>query len=89
MAAYALVKGQWARRGLAMPRFVVRVGYDWVAHNFRDVEIDAPDADAAERAALQLSTSDRDFWADGIEDDGEAGPNEIVSVEPAGADDGL
>jgi hypothetical protein len=34
-------------------------------------------------------TSDRDFWADGIECDGEAGPNEIDSDEPASTDDGL
>jgi hypothetical protein len=74
---------------MTMPRFVVRVGYESVVHTFRDVEVDAPDSGAAERAALRMSTEDGNFWAEGIGCDGESGPSEIELVKPAGADDGL
>jgi hypothetical protein len=70
-----------------MPRFIVRVGYDWIVHASRDVEVDAPDAGTAERTALQMSTEERDFWAEGIECDGEAGATEVTSVEAEYEDD--
>ena len=66
-----------------MPRFVVRVGYEWVTPCYRDVEVDAPNPDAAGEKAIALSNSDPQFWTESIECDGEAGATEVFEVHRA------
>jgi len=64
-----------------MPRFLVRIGYEWVTPCYRDVEVDASDADGAAATALALSESDPEFWAQAIECDGEASSTEILELD--------
>ena len=64
-----------------MPRFIVRVGYEWKTPCYREVEVSAIDACAAAREALALSATDADFWEQSIECDGEAGPTEILAID--------
>jgi len=63
-----------------MPRFVVRVGYEWLMPCYRDVEVHALDASDAEKKAVALSESDPEFWAESVECDGEAGSTEVFEV---------
>jgi len=64
-----------------MPRFLVRLGYEWVTPCYREVEVEASDLNAATAAALALSESDPEFWAQAIECDGEASSTEILEIE--------
>jgi hypothetical protein len=69
-----------------VPRFRVRVGYDWITPCYRDVEIDAEDAGEAGRKAIDASLSDKEFWLEAVDCEGEAGPTEVLELEPAEAD---
>ena len=64
-----------------MPRFVVRLGYEWVTPCYREVEVDASSANDAAARALALSESDPEFWAAPIECDGEANSTEILAID--------
>jgi hypothetical protein len=64
-----------------MPRFVVRIGYDWVTPCYREVEVNAGDAINAGERALALSKSDPEFWVQSVECDGEATSTSIIEIE--------
>ena len=64
-----------------MPRFLVRLGYEWVTPCYREVEVEAGDLKAATATALALSESDPEFWAQAIECDGEASSTEILEID--------
>lgn len=64
-----------------MPRFVVRVGYEWVTPCYREVEVDADDATDAGVKALACADSDPEFWAEAIDCDGEASSTEILELD--------
>lgn len=64
-----------------MPRFIVRVGFEWVTPCYREVEVDADDAADAEAKALARSDSDPEFWTEAIDCDGEARPTEILGID--------
>jgi hypothetical protein len=66
-----------------MPRFVVRVGYEWVMPCYREVEVDALDAGEAGEKALALSDSEPQFWTESVECDGEARATEVFEVRDA------
>jgi hypothetical protein len=68
-----------------MPRFVVRVGYEWVTASYRDIEIDALNESDAEQKALAISESDAAFWAEAVECDGEAHSTEVFETRRAEA----
>ncbi len=63
-----------------MPRFVVRVGYNWVTPCYRELEVEASDASEASMKAIELSESDPQFWMESIECDGEARGTEVLEV---------
>jgi hypothetical protein len=64
-----------------MPRFVVRVGYEWVTPCYREVAVDALDAGDAGKKALALSESDSSFWTESIDCDGEATSTEVLEIQ--------
>jgi hypothetical protein len=66
-----------------MPRYVVRVGYEWVTPCYRDVEVDALNEDEAREKALVLSDSEPEFWTESVECDGEASAAEVFEVRAA------
>jgi hypothetical protein len=66
-----------------MPRFVVRIGYDWVTPCYREIEVDAADATDAGEKALALSKSDPEFWTQFVECDGESTATSIIEIEEA------
>jgi hypothetical protein len=66
-----------------MPRYVVRVGYEWVTPCYRDVEVDALDEGEARKKALLLSDSESEFWTESVECDGQAGATEVFEVRTA------
>jgi hypothetical protein len=66
-----------------MPRFVVRVGYEWVTPCYREVEVDALDKGDAKKKAIALSESDPRFWTESVECDGEAGSTEVFEIRRA------
>jgi len=66
-----------------VPKFVVRVGYEWVTPCYRDIELDAIDASDAEKVAIALAESDPAFWTDSVECDGEAGSTTVFEIRHA------
>jgi hypothetical protein len=63
-----------------VPRFVVRVDYEWVTPCYREVEVDALDTNEAGKIAIALSESDSAFWTGSIECDGEASSTTVLAV---------
>lgn len=63
-----------------VPRFVVRVGYEWVTPCYREVEVDALDTSEAGEIAIALSKSDSEFWTESVECDGEATCTVVLAV---------
>jgi hypothetical protein len=66
-----------------MPRFVVRVGYDWVTPCYRDVEVHALNESAAKKKVIAMSETDPEFWTESVECDGEAGSTEVFEIHRA------
>ena len=66
-----------------MPKFVVRVGYEWISPCYRDVEIDATSETEAAEKALAESEADASFWTESIECDGEASATTVIEIRGA------
>jgi hypothetical protein len=64
-----------------VPRFIVRVGYEWMTPCHREVEVEADDSTDAGIKALARSDSDPDFWAEAIDSDGEASSTEVLAID--------